>query len=129
MLVDKEDPKDIAKAMIIAGEKPIDVARITGLSPSTMTRIKQSLPDDVLARISEEKFIRLQDSIMDHLEITLDTMGEILSQFNDKEWRGKQNAQELAASYGIFADKSTRIIEATEAANIARENQSRRLEP
>lgn len=129
MLISKPDPKDEAKAMLIAGEKPIDVARVTGLSPSTITRVKQSLPEEVLAQISEEKFIRLQDLITDHLESTIDTMGLILSQFADAEWRGKQNAQELAASYSVFADKSTRIIEATETANIARENQSRRLEP
>lgn len=112
-------------ALLIAGEKPVDICRQLDVTASMVTRVKQSLSPDVLARMQQEKFMRIQDQITDHLEETLDTMSYILQQFRDPEWRNKQDAQHLASAYGTFSDKSVRIIEATEAANIARENAAR----
>lgn len=124
----EEDIKNDVIAMIVAGEKPADIVRATGVSFATVTRYKQSLPQEVWDKLSEEKYLRLQDKITDHLESSLDAMSGILQQFDDESWRSTQDAQGLATAYGIIADKSVRIIEGIEAANLHRENELRRKE-
>jgi hypothetical protein len=122
----EEELKNTVRAMLIAGEAPKDIEEVTGLSRASISRIKQALPDDVFLQVQETKFIRLQDKITDHLEHAVDAMSSILTQFDDPVWRETQDAQALATAYGIIADKSVRIIEGVEAANIARENEDRR---
>lgn len=113
-------------ALLMEGAKPFEIVQEVGCSYATVTRVKQSLPNEVWQKINDEKFARIQDLITDQLEMNLDAMSKISGQFQDDEWRAKQDALHLATSYGIFADKSVRILEAMEAANIARQEIERR---
>jgi hypothetical protein len=106
--------------MLTTGEKPATIVKELKVSHSYVTRVKQKLPEEVWEKLTEEKFARIQDSITDHLELVLDSMATIAMQFQNDEWRNQQDALSLATSYGILSDKSIRILEATEAANIAR---------
>jgi IS30 family transposase len=115
-------------ALLMAGERTNDIVKQTGVSHSTISRIRRSLAPDVYAQLQADRFTRIQDAVVDHLEIQLETMAEIATQFHDADWRRQQDAQALATSYGIFSDKSVRIFEAIETANIAREEAVRRRE-
>lgn len=105
---------------LLAGEKIADVAVVEEVSFSSVLRIKHRIPTDVLEKMDDERVALISDLIMTQLEVGVEASISIAMQAQNEDWRDRQTAQHLATFYGVVTDKSIRLLEASEAAALAK---------
>lgn len=115
-----DEKKAVIQGRLLAGDKPAVIAEEEGVSYSSVSRCKASIPHDVLEKMDGERVEMISDLIMTQLETGLEGSIAIARQATDDEWRYKQTAAHLATFYGVITDKSIRLLEASEAAALAK---------
>lgn len=114
-----ETQKSKIYACLMQGMRPIDIAEQCGVSPSSVSRVKASMPRELLNQMKSEEVERISGLVMMQLEVGIESSIAIAKQGQDDEWRKAQPAAQLATFYGVITDKSIRLLEASEAAALA----------
>jgi hypothetical protein len=100
-----------------------DIALEARVSKATVSRIRASLPANILANIITKKEDRMAELVAEFLEEGLESLKRIDGITIDGDWLRTQDAPGLATLYGVKADKVIRILEAVERANSQAESE------
>lgn len=110
-----DDVKQAIAADLIAGERPLDIANMRGVSLSTITRVKQKyLSAEMLSKMEADKVAVLGDLMILSLEAGIEATVRIANVTKDEGWLKLQEAGDLGKMYGIISDKIVRVAEAME---------------
>lgn len=114
------------QGMLLAGLKPAEIAKTLNVSQSSISRAKAKISKDLLANMNFEQQEVIADLVMQQLETGLEASIAIAQQASNDEWRKQQKANELATLYGVITDKSIRLLEASENAARAKQDELER---
>lgn len=101
----------------IAGDTILETAEKLGVSDSTVWRIRNECPDELLQFVEIAKAEKITALVEKNLEENLLAMNRIVKVTEDEAWIKAQRAPELATLYGVINDKTVRILAAIERAN------------
>lgn len=96
--------------MLLQGQSAHSVAAETGVPVRTLQYWKAQ--EKIAPMADDASRVAVGRLLVDNVKAGLAATHEILQLFQDYEWLRKQNAAELATSFGIIADKQIRLIEA-----------------
>lgn len=113
-----DETRSAALAALLEGQGVAEVARKYKLPKSTVTDIKRHIDSEEFAQVRSKKQDSLAELIEGHLSASLQAATNIASQTANADWRNKQDADKLGVFYGILTDKSVRILEAAENAQV-----------
>jgi hypothetical protein len=94
-----------------------EAANAIGVSKSTVSRLRASIPDEYLKLSETLKKERIADRVVDFIDEALDSLIRVNRITLDQDWLLSQDAASLATFYGVSADKVIRILEASENAH------------
>ena len=109
-----EETKAAVMASLLAGQSVCEVAKAYQISKSTVSGLRGSVASDI-EQLQTQKRDRIGELLGDYVECNLITLKAQSEHFRDKAWLNKQPASELAVLHGVVADKTIRILEASEA--------------
>lgn len=92
------------------------IADETGLSLSTIHRIRKGIPEEILKQHEIIEQNEIGKLIMEGLKANLEATQRIVEVTKDEVWLKAQRAPELGTFYGIISDKTVRILSAMERA-------------
>jgi hypothetical protein len=104
-------------AMIAMGYTRVDIVEQANVSKATVDRVRAALPQEYLDLLEAAKTNEIAQLIEENLRETLASMIRITRITNNEAWLIAQRAPELATLYGVFSDKTVRVLAAIERAN------------
>lgn len=105
-------------AALLAGQGVTEVATQYNLDKSVVSRWRSAIPDEKLQLVAIKKSEQIETLLFQYLIQTLTTLREQAEIVSEREYIIKQPADSLAVLHGVMADKSIRLLEAAERANI-----------
>ena len=102
-------------AALLAGQSVHQVARDYAISRPTVIKWRDAAGLGA-TRVVPEKHDEIGELVAGVLTETLAAVQVLARQVNDQEWLRKQPASDIAVLYGVYMDKSVRILEAFESA-------------
>jgi transposase-like protein len=103
-------------AALLQGQGVSQVAEAYKIPKSSVSRLKNEIPQDELHKVVSKKRAEISDRIAEFLDEGFDAIRNSLRVTQDNAWLTKQSASELATFVGVTSDKIFRILEAIESA-------------
>lgn len=108
-------------AALLAGMSLSDAARKYKLSPSVISRIRESISAQKLEKVGKENEIRIDQILAETLQAHLILQKAIVTVCTDETYIRSQSAADNAKLLEVSTDHSIRLLEA---ASLAQENNS-----
>lgn len=105
-------------AALLLGQSVTEVAKQYGLDTGLVSRIKATMPTEVLQEVAAKKEFDFGTQIAHYLQENLKTLAVQAEHFRDLSWLAKQDAADLAVLHGVTTDKAIRLLEAAERAAV-----------
>lgn len=112
-----DDTQAQVKALLLAGEGVMEVARQLNIDHSSVSRIKSSLGPDELHELARKKGDTIENLVVDYLVTNLKTLRTQAEIAGERAYIEKQPAGELSLLHGVMSDKSIRLLEAIQRAS------------
>ncbi len=117
----KPDLKARVVAALMSGGGVVEVAEAFNLPKQTVTTYKSGIPTDMLEQIRRKKGERLDELIYQCMVSNLEALDKQAKVVANETYIKKQRADSLAVLYGVIADKTIRLLEATTGATAPRQ--------
>ena len=105
------------KALLLAGEGVVEVARRLDLPKQTVSDVKGRLTEEEFGLLRTKKGELIEDLVVDYLVTNLKTLRTQAEVAGERSYIEKQPAGELSLLHGVMSDKSIRLLEAIQRAN------------
>ncbi len=106
---------------LLNGHAVTKVADDFKIPHSTVSRLKNEIPQEKLDEVGRKKGDRIAELITQNLELSFTAMNNIANQTGNAKWLSEQNAHDLATLFGVTADKVFRVLEAIQNAQVESE--------